>query len=69
MREEQFPATVAPKGLQAHQRLVTGLAPELAGPLEACLILPTGGFHRPAAQRLAFLFGRPVVHPLAVALQ
>ena len=69
VQEEQFSAIVAPKGFQAHQRLVTGLAPELAGPLEACLLLPTGGFHRPAAQRLAFLFGRLVVHPLAVAVK
>ena len=51
MREEEVPAVVAPKGFQTHQGLVTGGGPELAGALEATLILTTGGFDGPGTQR------------------
>ena len=69
VREEQMPAAIAAEGFQTEQGFVSLLAPKLARAFEAYLALPASGFHRPAAQRLAFLWGRAVVQPLALALQ
>jgi len=44
VREEFVPATVAPAGFQAHEGLVTGGGPELAGAFETTLILAAGRF-------------------------
>lgn len=67
--EEQMPAVVAAEGFQIHQRFITGLGPALTRAFVAHLILSAGRFHRPAAQGLALLCGRPVVEALAAGLQ
>src|SRR6266568_2361756 len=53
MREEPVPATVAPEPCQIQQGFISRRTPELARALEPALGLPTGGFHRSAANRLA----------------
>src|SRR5262245_65223633 len=42
VRKEQVPTAIAPESFQTQERFVTGLAPILAWPLEAGLVLPTG---------------------------
>ena len=64
-----MPTSVAAECFQAHQRFVPGLTPELAGALEAGLILSAGRFHRSAAQWFAALPGRSVVQPITMGLQ
>jgi hypothetical protein len=66
VRKEMFPATIAPERFQAHQRFIAGFGPELARTLEAALILPAGGFHRPAAQRFAPTLAVWVVEPRTI---
>ena len=67
--EQEVPAVVAPEGFQTHQTFITGTTPELAGALEAALLLPAGGFHRAAALRFARAPRRRIVHPLTMAFQ
>ena len=52
VREEQVPATVAPEGVQAEQRLVAAFAPKLAGAFEAALVLAAGRLDGARAQGL-----------------
>ena len=66
VREEDGPAAVATAGVQTHQRLSTCLVPERARALKPHWVLPAGRCHRPAAQGLAFLLGRPVVQTVQV---
>src|SRR5208283_154243 len=64
-----MPAVVAPEGFQTHQSFIADQTPELPGPFEAALILPTGRFDGSTALRFA---GTPcgwVVHSLTVAFQ
>ena len=44
VREELFPALVAPEHLQTEQGLIATLAPELAAAFQAALELTTGRF-------------------------
>jgi hypothetical protein len=67
--KKQMPAVIAPKRFQAHQRLVARTTPELAGPFEPALVLPTGGFHRAAALRLAPPARYRVIHSVLVTGQ
>ena len=66
MGKEVFPAPVAPERFQTQQRFIAALRPELAGTLEAALILAASRFHRAAAQRFATGFTVAVVEPLTV---
>src|SRR5450756_2437536 len=69
VREQQVPSVVAPEGFQTHQSFIAGTTPELAGSLEAALILSAGGFHRAAALRFARPPRRRIVHPPTMAFQ
>lgn len=42
VRKEEMPAGVAPEGFEAEQGFIAGAAPELAGALEAALVLAAG---------------------------
>ena len=55
VRIELVPPTVAPVGFQAPQGFVARGRPELAGALEAALVLAAGGFHGPGARRFVGL--------------
>jgi hypothetical protein len=69
VREQEVPTGVAPERFQTHQSFIARTAPELAGALEAALILPAGGFHRAAALRFAGPPRRGIVHPPTMAFQ
>ena len=66
MGEEQFPAVVAPEGLQAEQGFIAGGAPELAASFHAALELAAGRLDGAGAQRFPALPAGPIPHALLV---
>jgi len=69
VEQEQMPAAIAPKRVEAPQHLVAAPTPKLARAFEPTLILPTGRFHRAAALRFAAPACHRVIHPVLVAGQ
>ena len=51
-----MPTVVAPEHFQTQQGFTSGRNPELTRSLEPALALPTGGLHRPTANRLTSSF-------------
>ena len=64
-----MPATVAPEHFQAHEGFVTGLTPELSGPLKAALGLSTSRFYGSAADWFAGSTSSPIVHARLMLLE
>ena len=67
VREQEFPAVIAPKHFQTKEGFIALDAPELATALHPALHLAAGRFDGSRAHGFAALFASQILHSLLIA--